>query len=47
MNNIKEKISAMYDGELNSLEIDELIEIVDNNKDLQKQLSLYLSLIHI
>ena len=51
MNNIKEKISAMYDGELNSSEIDELIEIVNNNKDMQKQLSLYslinLSLIHI
>ena len=41
MNNIKEKISAMYDGELNSSEIDELIEIVNNNKDMQKQLSLY------
>ena len=27
MNNIKEKVSAMYDGELNSSEIDELIEI--------------------
>ena len=33
MNNIKEKISAMYDGELNSSEIDELIEIVNSNKD--------------
>ena len=41
MNNIKEKISAMYDGELDSSEIDELIEIVNNNKDMQKQLSLY------
>ena len=47
MNNIKEKVSAMYDGELNSSEIDELIEIVNNNEDMQKQLSLYLSLIHI
>ena len=46
MNNIKEKVSAMYDGELNSSEIDELIEIVNNNKDMQKQLSLY-SLINI
>ena len=46
MNNIKEKISAMYDGELNSSEIDELIEIVNNNKDMQKQLSLY-SLINV
>ena len=46
MNNIKEKLSAMYDGELNSSEIDELIEIVNNNKDMQKQLSLY-SLINI
>ena len=41
MNNIKEKISAMYDGELDSSEIDELIEIVNSNKDMQKQLSLY------
>ena len=46
MNNIKEKISAMYDGELNSSEIDELIEIVNSNKDMQKQLSLY-SLINV
>ena len=46
MNNIKEKISAMYDGELNSSEIDELIEIVNNNKDMLKQLSLY-SLINV
>ena len=46
MNKIKEKISAMYDGELNSSEIDELIEIVNNNKDMQKQLSLY-SLINV
>ena len=28
MSNIKEKISAMYDGELNSSEIDELIEVL-------------------
>ena len=46
MNNIKEKISAMYDGELDSSEIDELIEIVNSNKDMQKQLSLY-SLINV
>jgi hypothetical protein len=46
MNNIKEKVSAMYDGELNSSEIDELIEIVNNNEDMQKQLSLY-SLINV
>ena len=46
MNNIKEKVSAMYDGELNSSEIDELIEIVNNNKVMQKQLSLY-SLINV
>jgi len=46
MSNIKEKISAMYDGELNSSEIDELIEILNQNKDMQKQLSLY-SLINV
>ena len=46
MNNIKEKISAMYDGELDSSEIDELIGIINSNKDMQKQLSLY-SLINV
>ena len=46
MNNIKEKISAMYDGELNSSEVDELIEVLNQNKDMQKQLSLY-SLINV
>jgi hypothetical protein len=46
MNKIKEKISAMYDGELNTSENDELIEIVNNNKEMQKQLSLY-SLINV
>ena len=46
MSNIKEKISAMYDGELDNSEIDKLIEVVNNNKDMQKQLSLY-SLINV
>ena len=46
MSNIKEKISAMYDGEVNSSEIDELIEVLNQNKDMQKQLSLY-SLINV
>ena len=46
MIDIKEKISAMYDGELNSSEIDELIEVLNLNKDMQKQLSMY-SLINV
>ena len=44
MNNIKEKISAMYDGELNSSEIDELIELENKTQDinLKKLIKMYI-----
>ena len=41
MIDIKEKISAFYDGELKESEINDLIEIINENKDLQKKLSIY------
>ena len=41
MNEINEKLSALYDGELNIDELDELIEIVSKEKNLQKQISMY------
>ena len=52
MTDIKEKISAFYDGELNlsSKEIDELIIFINENPSLSEQISmmaLTLSLIHI
>ena len=41
MNEINERLSALYDGELNIDELDELIEIVSKDKNLQKQISMY------
>ena len=41
MIDINEKISAFYDGELKESEINDLIEIINENKDLQKKLSFY------
>ena len=41
MIDIKEKISALYDGELDSNEIDSLIETINKDPKLQEQLSLY------
>tara|TARA_B100001029_G_scaffold132666_1_gene111541 strand:- start:1126 stop:1812 length:687 start_codon:yes stop_codon:yes gene_type:complete len=41
MNNIKEKISALYDGELNINEIDDLLESINSDPNLQEHLSLY------
>ena len=41
MIDINEKISALYDGELKESEIDDLIEIINEDKDLQKKLSSY------
>ena len=41
MNDVNEKLSALYDGELNIDELDELIEIVSKEKNLQKQISMY------
>ena len=41
MNEINEKLSALYDGELNIDELDDLIEIISKEKTLQKQISMY------
>ena len=41
MNDVNEKLSALYDGEFNIDELDELIEIVSKDKSLQKQISMY------
>ena len=41
MIDINEKISALYDGELKESEIDDLIKIINEDKDLQKKLSFY------
>ena len=41
MIDINEKISALYDGELKESEIDDLIEIINEDKDLQKKLSFF------
>ena len=38
---IGEKLSALYDGELESSEIDELIDLVSKDTQLQKKLSFY------
>ena len=40
MSDINEKLSALYDGELNSTEIDDLIDIVSKNIDLQERLAM-------
>ena len=39
MNEINEKLSALYDGELNAAEVDELIDIISKvikDKEIQK-----------
>ena len=41
MNEINEKLSALYDGELNAAEVDELIDIISEENSLQKQISMY------
>jgi negative regulator of sigma E activity len=38
---IGEKLSALYDGELKSSEIDELIDLISKDTKLQKKLSFY------
>ena len=38
---INEKLSALYDGELNSSEVDALIDLVSKDTKLQKKLSMY------
>tara|TARA_B100001175_G_scaffold177075_1_gene150425 strand:+ start:6152 stop:6838 length:687 start_codon:yes stop_codon:yes gene_type:complete len=41
MNDINEKLSALYDGELNMDEIDDLLDIISKDQSLQKKLSMY------
>jgi hypothetical protein len=41
MNDINEKLSALFDGELESSQADEVLESVASSKDLQKKLSSY------
>ena len=40
-NNIDEKLSALYDGELDANEIDEVLSMLDKDTSLQKKLSTY------
>jgi hypothetical protein len=40
-NNIDEKLSALYDGELDANEIDEVLRMLDKDTNLQKKLSSY------
>ena len=41
MNDINEKLSALYDGELSKEEIDDLLDIINKDSTLQKKLSMY------
>tara|TARA_B100000767_G_scaffold242059_1_gene238890 strand:- start:2081 stop:2761 length:681 start_codon:yes stop_codon:yes gene_type:complete len=41
MNNIDEKLSALFDGELDSSEIDNVLDAVSSDKRLQKKISYY------
>ena len=41
MNDINEKLSALYDGELSKDEIDDLLDIIKKDSPLQKKLSMY------
>ena len=41
MNNIEEKISALYDGELSEAEVEEVLLLIDGDPKLQKKLSRY------
>ena len=41
MNNIEEKISALYDGELSEAEVKEVLLLIDGDPKLQKKLSRY------
>ena len=47
MNDINEKISALYDAELNQDEIDSLLKITSNDPMLQKRLSMYGMIGHV
>ena len=41
MDNIEEKISALYDGELSDTEADEVLLLIENDTNLQNKLSKY------
>ena len=41
MSDIKERLSALYDGELDSRDVDSVLEELEADKNLQKTLSLY------
>jgi hypothetical protein len=41
MDNIEEKISALYDGELGNTEVDEVLLMIENDINLQNKLSKY------
>ena len=41
MNNIEEKISALYDGELSDQEIDEVLLMLEKDSNLQEKISKY------
>lgn len=41
MNNIEEKISALYDGELSAQEIDEVLLMIKKDSNLQEKISKY------
>jgi len=41
MGNIEEKISALYDGELNDQEIDEVLLMIEKDSNLQEKISKY------
>ena len=47
MSDIKEKISALYDGELDQSEIDDLLEIINNDPLYKEKLSLYSLITHM
>lgn len=38
MNNIEEKISALYDGELSEAEVEEVLLLIDGDPKLQKKI---------
>ena len=47
MSDIKEKISALYDGEIDQSEIDDLLEIINNDPLYKEKLSLYSLITHM
>ena len=47
MSDINEKISALYDGELDQAEIDNLLEVVDSDKISQERLSFFSLITHL